>query len=379
MTANAMTAAVAPAVAAADTDTLQEPVLDRFLFFTRRDNTMKERDEALIVWFGALSFFLSTIEYLIPKPLPFLRLGLANLPLLLAASFFPMKHYLLLVFIKILGQGLTGGTLFSYIFFFSAAGTISSALIMKTVFSLFPHQVSHAGVSALGAFISNVVQLILARFYIFGISAWYIAPPFMAVGLVSGFVLGAFANAYYHNSRWFAELREGKISIPSIPEVSPKKNKHRRNSKLLRLIVGGSMIGLLLTASDVKIMAAICTLAITFLLLEGSTIHVFPVIIMSASIIFFNLLVPSGKILWEPFYLQITEGALFSGIKKALLLEGMIFLSRWMLKPGIELPGITGKRISRMFTVLALLLSSRKKISPRNIVASIDDIMYGLG
>ena len=90
----------------------------------------KEIKNITIAWFGALCFFLSTIEYMMPKPLPFLRIGLANLPVMLALDILPLPSFLILRAIKIVGQGVITGTLFSYIFLFSAAGTISSALTM---------------------------------------------------------------------------------------------------------------------------------------------------------------------------------------------------------------------------------------------------------
>jgi heptaprenyl diphosphate synthase len=62
---------------------------------------------------GSFCLFLSTLEYLIPKPLPFMRIGLANLPLILALDLFPPGPFALLVLIKISGQALITGTLFS--------------------------------------------------------------------------------------------------------------------------------------------------------------------------------------------------------------------------------------------------------------------------
>ncbi|MGL4985976.1 MAG: Gx transporter family protein, partial [Treponemataceae bacterium] len=84
----------------------------------------------LISTLGALCFFLSTIEYVIPKPVPFFRLGLANLPLLLAVEILCLPEFLILVLIKIVGQNLLAGTLFSYVFLLSAIGTLGSALAM---------------------------------------------------------------------------------------------------------------------------------------------------------------------------------------------------------------------------------------------------------
>ena len=65
-----------------------------------------------IALLGAFCLFLSTIEYVIPKPLPFMRIGIANLPLMLALDIFPFRTFLVLTGIKVLGQALITGTLF---------------------------------------------------------------------------------------------------------------------------------------------------------------------------------------------------------------------------------------------------------------------------
>ena len=51
----------------------------------------------LVAFMGALCLFFSTIEYLFPKPFPFFRLGLANLPVLLSFDLFSPGYVLLLV------------------------------------------------------------------------------------------------------------------------------------------------------------------------------------------------------------------------------------------------------------------------------------------
>ncbi|MDR2808556.1 MAG: Gx transporter family protein [Spirochaetaceae bacterium] len=154
---------------------------------------------------GAFCLFLSTIEYLIPKPLPFMRLGLANLPLMLALDILPFHGFLLLATIKILGQALVTGTLFSYIFLFSCVGTTLSALSMCAVRLLFKRRISFVGVGVIGAMMSNISQIGLAWFFIFGKSTLYIMPPFLAVGLVTGISLGAFCEHFSAHSLWYRE------------------------------------------------------------------------------------------------------------------------------------------------------------------------------
>jgi len=156
---------------------------------------------------AAVCLFLSSIEYLIPKPLPFLRLGLANLPLLVCLDLLPAGPFLLLLALKAIGQGLVQGSLFSVIFLFSAAGTLASGAVMLGSRRLLGDRISLIGISVLGALASNLVQLALAGAVAFGPSAWLIAPPFLAVGLVSSAVLGALAQGYVRRSAFLRRLR----------------------------------------------------------------------------------------------------------------------------------------------------------------------------
>jgi heptaprenyl diphosphate synthase len=162
----------------------------------------------LVAFLGALCLFLSTIEYLIPKPIPFLRVGIANLPILMSLDLLPVPLLLLLVVLKVLGQGLIGGTLFSYVFLFSAAGSFASALAMLAVRRLLGNRMSLVGIGVLGALFSNTAQIVLARLLIFGEGAWLIAPPFLALGTLTAALLGVFAERFIARSRWLASVRE---------------------------------------------------------------------------------------------------------------------------------------------------------------------------
>jgi len=157
--------------------------------------------------FAALCIFLSTVEYLIPKPIPFLRLGLANLPILLSLTFFSLPSVISLIVLKVLGQGLINGTLFSYIFLFSLSGSVASGLIMMVAYRLLKRWISLIGVSVLGALASNLVQLLVARYILLGEGAWIIGPPFLAIGLVSSFFIGLFGKLFSERSKWFDSVR----------------------------------------------------------------------------------------------------------------------------------------------------------------------------
>jgi len=156
---------------------------------------------------AALCLFLGAVEYMIPKPVPFLRLGLANLPVLLALGVLPLPHLLLLILLKVLGQALIQGALFSYAFLLSFCGSFASGLVMAAAHRLLGSHISLVGVSILGALASNTCQLLLAVCLVFGGAGWMIAPLLYGIGLASSTVLGLAAETFWSRSRWVRQLR----------------------------------------------------------------------------------------------------------------------------------------------------------------------------
>ena len=163
----------------------------------------RQRQVALL---AAVALFLATVEHVIPKPVPFLKLGLANLPVLVALTVLRPREIFTLVALKIAGQGLVQGTLFSYIVLFSAAGSLASAATMLLLHRTLGAHISLVGVSIMGALASNLAQIGSARLLIFGESAWLIAPAFLITGTVSALLLGLFAERFVRRSRWLRAL-----------------------------------------------------------------------------------------------------------------------------------------------------------------------------
>lgn len=163
-------------------------------------------DKKLLPFLAALCLFLAAVEYAIPKPLPFLRLGLANLPVIVALFLLPSRDIYKLILLKIIGQALITGTLFSYIFAFSAAGSLASGLTMMGVHRLFKNRISCIGLSLAGAAANNLAQLAVARLILFGSATKYIAPILLISGAVTGLLLGIFTQLFIEKSKWFRGL-----------------------------------------------------------------------------------------------------------------------------------------------------------------------------
>ena len=163
-------------------------------------------DKKLLPFLAALCLFLAAVEYAIPKPLPFLRLGLANLPVIVALFLVPSRDIYKLILLKIIGQALITGTLFSYIFAFSAAGSLASGLTMLGVHLWLKNRVSCIGLSLAGAAANNIAQLVVAYFVLFGAATRYIAPILLISGAVTGLLLGIFTQMFIERSKWFRGL-----------------------------------------------------------------------------------------------------------------------------------------------------------------------------
>lgn len=174
---------------------------------TQRSDHVRIEFVALL---AAFALFLSTVEYMIPKPVPFMRIGLANLPLIIGLGILSDREYVLLALLKVVGQGLVTGTIFSYIALFSLAGTAASALIMFLLYHYLHRWISLLGISIAGAMASNIAQLQLSRLILFGDAARLIAPPFLIVGLITSIILGIFAEQFVARSSWYARQVEAR-------------------------------------------------------------------------------------------------------------------------------------------------------------------------
>ncbi|MCX7023725.1 MAG: Gx transporter family protein [Spirochaetes bacterium] len=175
---------------------------------TERSTRSSDNLARVTAFLGAVALFLSAVEYMVPKPLPFMRLGIANLPLLVAVDVLPFGWFLVLALVKVFGMSVVSGSLFSYVALFSLAGTMASALSMYGSRILLRNAVSPLGIAVIGATASNLVQLALAAVFVFGASAILTAPFFLGSGLATGIALGLFACRFERDSLLFALIRE---------------------------------------------------------------------------------------------------------------------------------------------------------------------------
>lgn len=137
----------------------------------------------------AFALILSYIETLIPfqTGIPGVKLGLANLAVVLSLYLFTWKEAILLTTLKAVLSGLMFGNLFMIIY--SLAGALISGMIMILLKKTGGFHVPI--VSVAGGVMHNMGQLLVAVFVVETYSIFYYIPVLMIAGLITGLVIGS--------------------------------------------------------------------------------------------------------------------------------------------------------------------------------------------
>ena len=142
--------------------------------------------------FTALALIFSYVERLIPINLgiPGVKLGFANLIIVIALYKMSIKGAYILSVVRIVLAGFMFGNLFAILY--SLSGGMLSLTIMCILkktnkFSVF-------GVSMAGGVFHNIGQLLMAAIVLESVSIGYYFPVLLLSGLVTGFVIGVVSH-----------------------------------------------------------------------------------------------------------------------------------------------------------------------------------------
>ena len=320
----------------------------------------------------ALTLVLSYAELLVPRVIPFFRLGLGNAALLMGLGLtFPV--FMLLSVIKSVAANLMAGTLFSPFFLVSLAQSLASALVMfamgrttqvprvsqEHAVSLENSEVRHNllslyGISVAGSAVSAAVQISLSSLYL-GQGTWSLLGPMLLFNAVSGVI-----------TAWLAEMLGGGslplapktvVSTPSTgsgtattvfsatpsagtplrclrsklgynaPDSSGSHTAHRpRNILRLAIILAAAA-----SVFFIKNTAILCGLLLLSFLAQkfaGRKILLLPHLSLWLFVLVTSVLVPNGRVLFSVAGFSITGGALLTGLQKALRLSTVSALSQ---------------------------------------------------
>ena len=138
--------------------------------------------------FTTLALIFSYVETLIPIQfgIPGVKLGLANLIIVIALYRMKLSEAYLLSIVRVLLAGFIFGNYFSIIF------SLAGGLLSLTVMALLRKKggFSVIGVSIAGGVFHNIGQLIIASVIVETFSVMYYVPVLLIAGLVTGLLIG---------------------------------------------------------------------------------------------------------------------------------------------------------------------------------------------
>ncbi len=157
---------------------------------------MQLQDKYRIALLSAYALALHGFESLLPTPIPWLRLGLANIITLTTLLLYGLRAAIMVTLIRVILSSLFTGTFLGPAFILSLGGGITSTFAMSFVFSLAPKLFSIIGLSLIGALFHNMAQLFLAYFlFIQRIEAiLLISPLIIFFGAITGAVNGVVSD-----------------------------------------------------------------------------------------------------------------------------------------------------------------------------------------
>ena len=156
-----------------------------------RSHDRRTRLVAISAMFAALALIFSYVEVLIPIPVPVpgIKLGLANLVIIIAIYRMGFKYSFTINMVRIVAAGLLFSGVFGMIY--SLAGGILSIVVMYILYrtGLF----SMVGVSMAGGVCHNLGQLLTACVLLQNTGILSYFPVLLFSGLISGIIIGILA------------------------------------------------------------------------------------------------------------------------------------------------------------------------------------------
>ena len=293
---------------------------------------MQLRNKSL-AYLCALTLLFSYAEMILPRIVPFFRLGFANTVILIALDI-DFGSFIVLSVLKAVAASLMGGTLFSPFFLISLAQSLLSALVMRLLYKLISKKLlSLYGISIAGSAASALVQIGLASFYI-GKGTFSLLGPMLIFNTISG-VLTAFLCEKL-------QIKEN-LDFTKIPETeaatqSPQSPQNR-TTPALQIILAILLLSLSASIFFIKnLIVLICAFVLSLIAQKLCKRKIFFIPHLSLWLFIFisMIFVPNGEVLFKFWIISITKGSLSLALQKALTLSTVSALSQCAvcLKPG---------------------------------------------
>jgi len=157
---------------------------------------MQSQDKYRIALLSAYAVAIHSFESLLPSPVPWLRLGIANIITLATLVLYGFRAAMMVTLIRVTLSSLFIGTFLGPGFVMSFGGGVSSTAAMGIIYSIFPRLFGPIGLSLIGALFHNIAQLFLAYIlFVQKIEPILIVSPILILlgtltGVINGFIGG---------------------------------------------------------------------------------------------------------------------------------------------------------------------------------------------
>lgn len=162
---------------------------------------MQSQTKYQIALLSTFAIGIHSIENLLPSPVPWLRLGLANIITLITLYLYGFRAAFTVTIVRTFVSSLINGTFPGPAFIMSLTGGISATIIMWLTIYLIPYLFSSVGISVIGAFFHNMTQLFIAYLLIIQRiePIILISPIIILAGTISGAINGIIVEIVIKN------------------------------------------------------------------------------------------------------------------------------------------------------------------------------------
>jgi heptaprenyl diphosphate synthase len=168
---------------------------------------MQSQDNYRIAILSAYAIGLHSAESLLPTPIPWLKLGIANIVTVITLIVYGIRPAITVTLIRVILTSLLHGTFLGPAFMLSLGGGMASTLIMGIILYVVPTLFSAIGISVIGALFHNITQLFLAYFlFIQKIEAiLLITPLIVLIGTLTGMFNGIVSELILKNLKKYEQ------------------------------------------------------------------------------------------------------------------------------------------------------------------------------
>ena len=141
----------------------------------------------------SLAIVVSIADSFIPSFVPGMKLGLANIIILVTLYGYGFKEAFLVNLARVFIASLLRGNIFTMGFFMSLAGAIASLIVMFLL-KRFIKNIHIVGVSVVGSLFHSAAQIVVGMFFISSTSLIYYLPILCLTSVITGIFVGLTAG-----------------------------------------------------------------------------------------------------------------------------------------------------------------------------------------